>query len=131
MEVSSTLETAGHALKDIFKGFTDEMQVCIQNCIQCHQVCEQMIQHCLSKGGLHSETTHIRTLQDCAQICAASADFMIRQSSLHSRTCGICAEACLACAIECELFTDDEMMSMCADVCRRCTESCRKMAARH
>lgn len=131
MDMQSTIGTTGQAFKNIFRGLTDEMQMCIQNCMQCHQVCEQMIRHCLEKGGRHAESSHIRILQGCAQICAVSADFMIRQSTLHPRTCAVCAEACLACAADCERMSEDQMMQMCAEICRRCADSCQKMAVHH
>lgn len=131
MDLQSTLGTANQTLKNFAKGMTDDMQMCIQNCVQCAQVCEQMIQHCLSKGGMHSEPSHIRLLQDCADICAVSAKFMMRESKLHPKTCGVCAEACLVCAEDCDRMSDDEMMKMCADVCRRCAESCQKMSSMH
>src|SRR5687767_3341622 len=106
-----------------------EMQECIANCLDCHTVCLAAIQHCLQMGGKHAEASHIRTLQDCAQICATSADFMIRGSQFHSRTCGVCAEICARCADECAAMGDDPMMQQCAEACRRCAESCRRMAA--
>lgn len=131
MELQSNLGTTNQAFKNIFKGLTDEIQMCIQNCTECFQVCEQMIQHCLKKGGAHAEPAHLKILQDCADICAVSAKFMIRNSDLHHRTCSVCAEACLACAEDCDRLGDDEMMRLCADLCRRCAESCQKMATHH
>ena len=131
MDLQSTLGAAGQAVKTIFKGMTDDMQMCIQNCTQCSQICEQLVQHCLSKGGMHAEAQHIRILQDCSEVCALSAGFMLRNSNFHSRTCGVCAEICLACAKDCEQFNDDEMMKACAEVCRRCAESCQEMSMAH
>ena len=128
MELKSALGSAAEAAKFMLKGVTDEMQMCIMNCLQCHQVCERMIQHCLTKGGAHAAPDHIKTLRDCADICALSADFMLRSSDLHMRTCQVCAEACTKCATECENMNDDEMMQMCIDVCKRCAETCSKMA---
>ncbi len=131
MDLQSSIGTASQALKSIFKGMTDDMQMCIENCTQCSQVCEQLIQHCLMKGGAHAELRHIRLLQDCVDICTLSARFMNRESAFHHKTCETCAEVCLACAQDCERFHDDEMMSACADVCRRCAESCQKMSFAH
>jgi len=105
------------------------MQECIQNCLDCHRNCLEMVQHCLQRGGKHAEATHIRLLLDCAQICATSADFMLRGSDFHGRVCGACAEICRRCAEDCERFGDDEMMQRCAEICRRCAESCRQMAS--
>ena len=106
-----------------------EMQACIQECQNCHNVCVETVQHCLQMGGHHAEPGHIRTLLDCAEICATSANFMLRSSPLHTRTCAVCAEVCEQCAASCEKMGDDEMMQRCADTCRRCAESCRQMAA--
>ncbi len=105
-----------------------EMEQCIDNCTQCHAICLETITHCLSKGGKHAAPDHIRLLQDCAQICATSADFMLRGSDLHGRTCAVCADVCTRCAESCERMGDDEVMLGCAEMCRRCAESCRMMA---
>ena len=131
MDLQSTMGTMGQVAKNAFKGMSDEMQMCIQNCMLCYQTCTQLTTYCLQKGGAHASNKHIQTLMDCAAACAMSADFMIRDSSFHTRTCALCAEACLACAESCEAFGDDETMKMCADVCRRCADSCQKMAAQH
>lgn len=107
---------------------TREMQECIDNCTRCHAVCVEMIAYCLQKGGKHAEPSRIRLLQDCAQICATSADFMLRNSDLHQLTCAACADVCERCAEDCERMADDDMMKQCAEECRRCAESCRRMA---
>lgn len=131
MDLQSTLGTASQSFRMLFKGLSDDMQMCIQNCSQCSQVCEQVIQHCLKKGGMHADLEHIRLLQDCREICAASAGFMIRSSEYHSRVCAVCAEVCLACAQDCEQMPDDEVMKGCADICHRCADSCQKMSVAH
>jgi hypothetical protein len=107
---------------------TREMQECIDNCTRCHAICVETMIHCLEKGGRHAEASHIRLLADCGQICATSADFMLRGSELHPRTCGVCAEVCARCAEDCERMADDDMMRRCAEECRRCAESCQRMA---
>ena len=108
---------------------TREMQECIDNCTECHAICVATIAHCLQMGGKHAEAGHIGLLMDCAQICATSADFMLRGSPMHSRTCAACAEICARCAEECARMGGDDMMQRCAEACRRCAESCRRMAA--
>lgn len=110
---------------------SQHMQQCIENCTACHQVCMRTIQHCLGMGGKHAEQAHIRVMADCSQICAVSADFMLRMSDLHGRTCGVCAEACQRCADDCDRIGggQDPQMNACADACRRCAESCRQMAS--
>jgi hypothetical protein len=106
------------------------MEQCIQNCTDCHRICLELVTHCLQLGGKHAEASHIRLLLDCAQVCATSADFMIRGSDLHGYTCGACAEVCARCAEDCEGMAEgNELMLRCAEICRRCAESCRQMAA--
>ncbi len=107
-----------------------EMQQCVDECMRCHAICLATVGHCLELGGKHADPAHIGLLHDCAQICATSADFMLRGSSLHWRTCAVCAEVCRACAEDCDRIAGgDEMMQRCAQECRRCAESCERMAA--
>lgn len=125
--IESILETQ-QGFKMIFKDVNEEMQACIQNCLQSSLVCNQMIQHCLQRGGEHADPDHLKLLQDCAEICTVSAHFMARESEYHRLSCGLCAEVCEACAKDCDSFDNDEMMASCASVCRHCAASCEKMA---
>lgn len=129
--MQSTFENINQNFKQTLKGMTDEMQQCIENCLQCHKTCEQIVPYCLEKGGMHAERIHIQALSTCADICRTSAHFMMWNSDLHSRVCSICAESCLVCAEDCERMGDDQMMKMCADICRQCAESCQQMGAHH
>ncbi|HBB34870.1 MAG TPA: ferredoxin [Cyanobacteria bacterium UBA8803] len=104
------------------------MEECIQNCLDCYSICLNTVAYCLQKGGHYGEPDHIRMLNDCAQICQTSADFMLRGSVLHARTCGVCAEVCNFCAQDCDRMDNDAQMKACADMCRRCAESCRQMS---
>lgn len=105
-----------------------EMKECIDACDDCHSICLETVSWCLEQGGEHAEAEHVKLLQDCAEICQTSANFMLRQSPRHDLTCGACAEVCERCAEECERM-DGEQMQACAEACRRCAESCRSMAA--
>ena len=107
---------------------TANMQSCIEECLDCHRICVETTQYCLNKGGKHAQAEHIRAMLDCAQICATSADFMLRGSDLHVHTCAACAEVCDACAESCERMGDDAQMKRCAEACRACAASCREMA---
>lgn len=100
---------------------------CIAACTECYEACESMVyRHCLKLGGKHSEPDHLRLMADCAEICRASAGFMLRGSPRHALTCRVCAEVCEACAEDCERIGD---MEDCVTACRRCAEACREMAA--
>jgi hypothetical protein len=109
---------------------SEEMRNCINECLSCHAVCMETIAHCLTEGGAHADPRHIGLLQDCAQICITSADYMLRGSEHHGETCGTCAIVCESCADSCESMAEgDDFMRRCADACRRCAESCRQMAS--
>lgn len=106
-----------------------QMQECIQNCINCSRVCSQTLSHCLEMGGVHAEARHIKILMDCAEICQTSANFMLRGSQFHAKVCGACAEVCKACAQFCQhLGANDPQMQICAEACNRCAQSCQQMA---
>ena len=108
---------------------SEPIQQCIQNCLDCHQVCLSTVtMYCLPQLGQHTEVDHICLLLDCAEICQTSANFMLHGSEFHTRTCEICAEICDRCATECEQFSNDDQMQTCAKACRHCASSCRQMA---
>ncbi len=106
----------------------DDMQQCIQNCLDCHSMCLNTLTYCLEQGGHHVEPSHIRLMMDCVESCQTSANFMLRGSDLHGHFCGACAEVCDRCAKDCASMGDDAQMQACADMCRRCAETCRRMS---
>jgi len=109
---------------------SDPMQHCLTNCQNCHAICTQTLSYCLEQGGAHAAPEHIRVLQDCAQICATSADFILRGSPFHPHTCQACAALCDACAKSCsQVSSGDDQMRACIEICRRCADSCHELAA--
>jgi hypothetical protein len=107
-----------------------ETNECIDNCMRCHAVCLETIDYCLDMGGAHAAPDHISLMAACADICATSADTMLRGSNVHGVICGACAEVCRRCADDCErMGGEDESMKRCAEFCRRCAESCARMTA--
>lgn len=105
------------------------MQNGIENCTICHAVCLDAIGHTLEKGGEHAKSELIKLMQDCAQFCMTSVDFMLRASNFHPQVCGVCADICAACGKECErLAVDADFMRRCADACRKSEDTCREMS---
>lgn len=111
------------------KQVSQQMQQCIEECLNCHRICLETVSYCLQQGGQHSAAAHITTLLACAEICQTSANFMILGTELHRFTCAACAKVCEQCATECEQMGNDARMKACAEACRRCAESCQRMAA--
>jgi hypothetical protein len=109
----------------------DEMKKCIQLCRDCHAMCTQTIAHCLKLGGRHATPDHIRLMADCAQMCAISADYMVRESPFHDRICRLCSELCKECGKDCQQVAgDDQMIKECIEMCRKCAASCERMASK-
>ena len=109
---------------------TAEIERCIQHCMDCVNICEQTISHCLMMGGKHASADHITLMMDCAGVCSTTAKLMLHGSHFHQQMCGVCADVCESCAKDCESMAgDDRTMLMCADICRSCAESCREMAS--
>lgn len=104
---------------------TTQMQECIDNCGKCHAMCLSMATNfCLEKGGDHVGPGHFRLMLDCAQICAVSVDFMLRNSKHAPHVCAECADICDDCADSCRVVGD---MDECVEACRACARLCRMM----
>ena len=107
----------------------DEMQQCIEECLNCHAACTMTAQYALGEGGEMADPGVVGVLLDCADICQTSANFMLRGSPYHGTTCAAGAEICRACEEACRAFPDDEQLAHCAEICGACAESCERMAA--
>ena len=99
---------------------------CIKSCIECMTVCRQCAKACLREENLEELARCIQLDMECAGMCSAAAEQMSFESDQHKELCRLCAEACDACAAECEKHTHDHCRE-CAEACRRCAEECRKM----
>ncbi len=107
-----------------------DMAACIENCMECHNICERTSIQCLDKANDVGRRTLQTALRDCAELCSVCIDFMIRESPIHAHTCRACAEACQKCEEACRFFSDnDSLMLRCADVCAQCFATCRQMAS--
>lgn len=107
-----------------------DREECIDNCTACHDACLELIDHCLRQGGRQADPDNIKLIEDCAEICQTTVNFMVRESSRHPLTCAVATVISEECARVLASFPDDEMMSQCAEICRRCAKSCRSMAWR-
>ena len=96
-----------------------EMQMCIQNCLNCYAVCMNMV-----NGGQQAKSQYTTMLQDCAEMCMTTAHFMEHNSPLYGYVCQTCAQVCNHCAGECESKGDTD----CANACRNCAWSCEQLA---
>lgn len=101
------------------------MQECIDNCLNCFKVCEDVLSNFELISKLNSQ--QFKTLKSCVEICQTSAKMMIIGSPFHRLTCEACSKICVACAEMCEKLGGPNL-SECGRVCRQCAESCGAMA---
>ncbi len=110
-----------------FRERNQGLQQATRNTQDCESICIETIQHCLDVGGSHTEPSHVRLLQDCADICDTSTKFLLRTSPQHEQLLAACANLCDLCAASCERFPGDAQMKACANQCRLCASACRQM----
>ena len=103
------------------------MRACIDECQKCHTVClttAAELSH--DPARLRSSPAQILAMLDAAQICATTADFMVRGSAHHAEMCRLCADICEACIRACKGMPG---METCVAACVSCAKRCRTMAA--
>jgi len=102
-------------------------QAAIEACNDCAVECEHCASACLGEEDVASMARCIRLDLDCAMFCRNAAQLMSRGSEFAVQFCELCADACDACAAECEKHPMDHCKA-CAKACRRCAAECRRMA---
>ena len=105
---------------------------CVEACVICATTCTACADACLAE----KEVTHlldcIRTNLDCAEICQATGNMLVRQTGsvwqqLY-RQVETCQLACNVCGPVCESHADmHEHCRICADVCRDCVRACTRL----
>ncbi len=89
--------------------------------------CDACASHCtdLLAEGKREHLDSQRALLDCASMCATMACVASRNGPCCTIMAEACADACAACATQCEKATGDAQMKECADHCRAMEKLCR------
>ncbi len=103
----------------------EEIQNCIDNCLEAAQACEWCADACLDEG--EGMARCIRLCRDAADLATLHVRFMARNSGYHADLAAVCADALEACAEECEQH-DHDHCQLCAEVLPEAVETCREMA---
>lgn len=106
---------------------SNALNECIDHCNQCLSTCRETRDYCVKMGGSHATSEHISLLAVCADICATTANMVLRGAPILTVVSDACAEVCRECAIACDAF-DDQESARCAEMCRRCAKSCVAIA---
>jgi hypothetical protein len=105
----------------------EQFESCIEACNACAIACEHCATACLGEQDVAALARCISLDIDCAQMCRMAASFMARGSAQALALCGLCADACDACAQECGQHPMEHCRD-CASACQRCAKECRSMA---
>ena len=102
--------------------------------IACSAACTVCADACLAEDHVADMRACIRTDLDCADVCAATARVLSRQTAYNaSVTRGVlqaCVVACRACADECAAHGDmHEHCKVCARACQDCLQACEELLA--
>lgn len=101
---------------------------CIEACIACYQECLKCLNHCLIMGGIHTQNYHIKGLLECAQVCNTCSNLLRLEGKYSDELCQICARVCEDCEASClSIGKDDSVMIACAQKCRICADSCKRL----
>jgi hypothetical protein len=105
------------------------MKNCIDACYRCAAECENCATECLKENDIKLLSRCISLDHECALICNATAQLISMNGENANLLCGVCADICLACSLECERNEELEHCRQCAEECRKCYEACKSMIA--
>lgn len=108
------------------------LEVCIDACFECAQVCTACADACLSEKMVGDLATCIRTNLDCADICGATGRVLSRHTSYDAQITRTilkaCVQACQSCGDVCgEHAAMHDHCQVCAESCRNCEQRCREL----
>jgi hypothetical protein len=128
LAAAGTLAGPAAAQQHRMEGMAMSMTDCIDDCVASHRMCLETAAWLTKQGGASATASLIAMLNDCAELCQATANSMLRESALHRIVCRACADACERCAEECGRHSADQRIARCSATCKKCAASCRTMA---
>ena len=108
---------------------TTTMEPLLDTVLECQKTCNNCFYACLKEDDVKMMAECIRLDRECADLCGLVVDFAQRDSDRLPEMLELCANACDACADECEKHEMDHCQQ-CAKACRECAQACRDYAAK-
>lgn len=113
---------------------SDALVRCIVECLSCAQACTACADACLSESDnqLPMLRKCIRSDEDCADICNATARILSRHTGYDANitrsVLQACVTVCRSCDDECNSHASrHEHCRVCAEACRRCEQACQEL----
>ena len=112
----------------------DTLGLTIDRLLDCAEACTACADACLGEDEVADLTRCIRLNLDCADVCAATARVLSRQTSSDDRLnldlLQACVAICQTCGDECSRHADHHLhCRLCADACAEAEEACRELIA--
>jgi hypothetical protein len=99
----------------------------IEACLECLRWCSACVDEGLTDDPSTMEAS-IRLCHECAPVCGVCTTLLSGNSRFAHELCGVCADICEACAVECGQHKHVETMRRCAEACSRCAKTCREVS---
>jgi hypothetical protein len=111
---------------------TERIAQCIEALLSCAQSCTSCADACLGETDPVPLRRCIRLCLDCADVCELTARVLSRRTETDwQRTrdvVAVCADFCRECSQECQDHAHHhEHCAICARACRACEEACREL----
>ena len=112
---------------------SEPLTACIKGCVEAAEVCTQCADACVAEHTAMLEHC-IRLDLDCADICAATAKILSRQSEpdldIVRPAVELCRAVCHACARECARHAPwHAHCQICAAACQNAADACGELLA--
>ena len=100
----------------------------MDTCFACVVACNHYASEDLKEQDVKMLERCIRLDRDCAAICSLAINAMASDSEFIKQICKLCADICIACAVECEKHAAHmEHCKLCAAACRKCAAECSEV----
>jgi len=107
------------------KGYHEYKDI-IELCLRCAAICQHCASSCTKEEDVKMMADCIQLDMECETLCIATAKLLSLGSRHGAALAAICADACDACAKECEQH-DNKHCRECAAICKECAAACRRL----
>ena len=97
---------------------------CITDCSNARIVCLQTERYGLTNDDRMADAELMSALHDCVDLCEATENALIRESSLVGEIAKLCQKACQETVKISEQFKDDQQIKTLSQYLNQCAESC-------
>ena len=111
-----------------------DWSACLQACQDCAEACRRCLDACKAGANADMMAECMKLDFECAAVCDATVQLLSRAPAANPNDVAAqmakCADACGACATECESHAKMmEHCGVCAEACRECEAACKDAMA--